>query len=251
MTPLYPPFLTEEEVLFHRMQTFHQQRVEAIAKGKSPLGQRKDGILVAHFIPIESARSRLRYEDTKLKEAASGISAFGSRGRSSRFNLDGIVSLDGHQVYRSYTQVFRDGKLEAAMSDASYEMRQRYVDPSNQHQPETGPRSLRDAICEKAVIDALGEYLRFCKTLEIPAPFIMFSALTGCDGIRICTDRSFCDLSEGAIDRTPAYLPEIEIPSLDIEPLTLLRPWCDTLWQACGMERSFNFDDNGKWRERR
>lgn len=251
MTSPLPPFLSEEEVLFHRMQTFHHQRVEAIEKGKSPLGHRKDGILVAHLIPVESVRSRLRYEASKLKEAASGISALGSRGKSSRFNLDGIVSLDGHEVYRAYSQVFRDGKLEAVMSDASYEMRQRYVDPSNQTQPETGPRSLRDSVCERAVIDALGQYLRFCETLGIPAPIMMFSAITGCEGVRICTDRSFSDMSYGAIDRTPAFLPEIEIPSLDIEPLTLLRPWCDSLWQACGMERSFNFDDNGKWRERR
>ena len=53
-------------------------------------------------------------------------------------------------------------------------------------------------------------------------------------------------------DRLPAaFFPEVEIGSLDEEPVKLLRPWCDTLWQACGMERSFNFDQEGKWRERR
>jgi hypothetical protein len=37
---------------------------------------------------------------------------------------------------------------------------------------------------------------------------------------------------------------------LDAEPKTALRPCYATLGQACGMERSFSFDQQGNWRER-
>jgi hypothetical protein len=251
MTSDFPPFLTEEEVLFHRMEAFHRQRVEVIENGKSPLGNRKDGLLVAHFVPVACVRSRLRFDSSKLKDAASFISALGSSNRNPRFNVDGLLSLDGHEVYRAYSQVFRDGRLEVVMSDVSYELPQRLAVTSGQRQPEAGRRCLRDSISEKAVIQALGEYLRFCKTLEIPAPIIMFSAILSCEGVRICSDRNYFDTPNVGIDRTPAFLPDIEIPALEIEPQTLLRPWCDTLWQACGMEKSLNFDEGGKWRERR
>ena len=62
---------------------------------------------------------------------------------------------------------------------------------------------------------------------------------------------TFREVSGHDIDRSPVFLPDIEITTLDADPLKLLRPWCDTLWQACGTERSFNFDQQGNWRERR
>ena len=46
------------------------------------------------------------------------------------------------------------------------------------------------------------------------------------------------------------FLPDVVIASLEAELKTALRPWCDTLWQACGMERSLSFDPQGNWRER-
>jgi len=61
----------------------------------------------------------------------------------------------------------------------------------------------------------------------------------------------FRDMSDHEIDRSPVFFPEVEIGALDAEPMKFLRPWCDILWQACGMERSFSFDKEGNWRERR
>ena len=86
--------------------------------------------------------------------------------------------------------------------------------------------------------------------IGLDVPIQMFSALVGCKGVRICTDMSFHDLADHGIDRSPVFFPKVEIGSLDKEPMKLLRPWCDTLWQACGMERSFSFDQEGRWRER-
>jgi hypothetical protein len=109
---------------------------------------------------------------------------------------------------------------------------------------------LRDSICEQAVFNTVAGYLRFCKPIGLDVPIHMFSALVGCKGVRIWTDLTFGDVSEHGIDRSPLFLPDIEIDTFDAEPAKLLRPWCDTLWQACGMERSFGYDKEGNWRER-
>jgi hypothetical protein len=61
----------------------------------------------------------------------------------------------------------------------------------------------------------------------------------------------FRDLSEFAIDRSPVFLPDVAIDSLDAEPVKVLRQWGDTLWQACGLDRSYSFDEAGNWHERR
>lgn len=249
MTLTVSPWLNEDEILFHRMESFHRQRVEWIANGQSPLGKRANGILVIHFIPVASVRSRNRFEGSILKDPAASISAFGSQGRISRFNADGILNLDSREIYKGYSQIFRNGQVEAAMCDVSYELRPDF--PSSSDQPQkTGPRALRDSTCEQAMFSAVVDYLQFCKKMKISAPIMVFSAIIGCEGVRICINIGFQDFSVTAIDRSPVHLPEFEITSFEEEPSTLLRPWCDTLWQAGGLERSSNFDQNGKWRER-
>ena len=61
----------------------------------------------------------------------------------------------------------------------------------------------------------------------------------------------FRDLSETAIDRTPAFLPELEIAEFKQAPNDLLHPWCNWLWQASRLDRSYNYDEDGKWIEPR
>ena len=235
-------WLTEDEALLHRMEAFHRQRVEAIASGQSLLGKCNSGVLVVHMIPRSCLRDRTRFEGAKLKEHGNLVPPLGGRGGYARFNVDGLLNYDGHQSLRAYSQLYRDGRLESVMAEVAFPM---------DRQQKNSVHCLRDSICEQAVFTTAAGYFRFCKALGLAAPLQMFSALVGCEGVRIWTDMTFREVSEHGIDRSPAFLPDIEITTLDDEPLKLLLPWCDTLWQACGMERSFNFDQQGNWRERR
>lgn len=244
MTSFTGPWLSEDEVLHHRMESFHRQRVEAVNGENSLLTVRGGGILVLHLIPQSCVFGRARFDGAKLKEHGNSVHAPGSRGSYSysRLNVDGVLNYEGRESVRAYSQLFRDGRLEAAMPEVSFPL---------ERQQKNGVHCLRDSTCEQAVFNTVGSYLRFCKGIGLEAPIWMFSALVGCKGVRICTDMSFHDMSEYAIDRSPVWFPAVEIASLDVEPMKLLRPWCDILWQACGMERSFSFDQEGKWRERR
>jgi hypothetical protein len=62
--------------------------------------------------------------------------------------------------------------------------------------------------------------------------------------------RSWDGLGDEAIERAVVFLPEFEIESLDIEPVTHLRPLFDCLANAVGLERSLNYDEHGNRRER-
>jgi hypothetical protein len=240
MTTILQTFLSEDEVLFNRMQTLHRQRVDAIASGQSHIGKRESGVLVVHLIPLSSVRTRTHIDIAKLKEHGRMVPALGSDGAQSRFNADGV--LRGYEEGGPYSQLFRDGRLEAAMPEIAFPI---------DRQQNGSPVCLRDSICEHAMFTTIGGYLRFCTAVGLGPPIQMFSAIVGCEGVRICTDWGFRDLSNFAIDRSPVFLPDLEIDSLDANPMKLLRPWCDTLWQASGIERSFNFDEQGNWRERR
>ena len=249
MTSLFPPFLTEEEILFHRMETFHRQRVEMIANGYSPLGKMKDGVLVIHLIPQSSVMTRLRFEATKLIQAGNALSVFAENGRyrTSRFNVDGLLLLESEREPQSWTQIFRSGAVEAASSAITFSTADPYLRKPDV--PTPNPQYLRDDACEKAVFQLVGDYCKFCNTVGIVPPVTMFSALIGCQGVQFHSQRGY-SLSLRSVDRSPAFLPEIEIERFDFDPMSQLRPWCDTLFQAIGFEKSPNFDENGKWHER-
>jgi hypothetical protein len=230
-------WLSKDELVFNRMATFHSERVGAVAVGSSPLHELQGGTLVVHLIPISSVSSRLQFEGNKLKEHGEHIRPLGGHGGYSRFNVDGYLNYNRDTGITAYSQIFRDGRLESAMTDIAY----------NQN----GAHVIRDIICEKAAFELASTYLKFCANIGLEPPIWMFSALVGCEGFRFEINRGFHDLSDRAVDRSPAYLPEIEILRLDIEPTSFLRPWCDTLWQAGGVQQSLNFDREGIRHERR
>lgn len=232
--------LPREEIIFQRMKNFHLQRVSAVASGDVPLQQRDGGILVLHLIPESCVFSHGSMDGAALKEHGCRIRPLGNHGGNIRFNVDGFLNQSGYQEVLAYSQLFRDGRLESAMSDVGY--------PVNQH-VENSPHAIRHGLVEHSVFGVVGDYLQFCKAVEFEPSVWLFSALVDCQGFRMATGR-FRDLS-GSVDRSPAILPEFEIADFETAPQHLLHPWCDYLWQATGLERSLNYDDEGNWHEPR
>lgn len=234
--------MPREEVIFQRMKDFHLQRVSAVEKADSPLQQRAGGILVLHLIPECCVFSQSKLDGDILKEQGTRIRPLGDRGGNTRFNVDGFLNYSGYEEVRAYSHLFRDGRLEAVMSDVGY--------PVDRH-TEKSPYAIRCGLIERSIFDVVHAYLRFCQEIEIVPPVWLFSALVECEGFRVMTDRRFHDLSDQAVDRSPAVLPELKIKELNNDPQQLLHPWCDWLWQAGGIEQSFNYDKEGNWHEPR
>ena len=225
--------LWAEELVHHRMVSYHRQRVEAIIGGDSPFRLKPGGRLIVHLIPAESVRSRKRFTASELKAHGNALRPLGEQSGRFRFNADGFVSYDGEGEIGAYTQLHRDGRLESVMTDATYE----------QH----GFKALRDGFIERAIFEVVGEYLRFCEGIGIAAPMWAFVALSGCQGVR---GKTWHGLGDEAIQSPVVFLPEFEIESLEIEPVTHLRPLFDCLANAVGLERSLNYDEQGSRRER-
>ena len=233
--------LSREEIIFQRMMDFHLQRISTVVKGEAPLDKHDGGILVLHLIPESCVVSRKVLDGPTLKEHGARIRPLGNHGGTTRFNVDGFLNQSGYQEVSAYSQLFRDGRLESVMSDVGY--------PVNHH-AENSPYAMRVGLVERAAFEVVGDYLKVCQAVEFKPPLWLFSALLECKGFRVAKGM-FRDLSNGAIDRSPALLPELEITDFEFDTQQLLRPWCDTLWQASGLERSFNYDQDGNWHEPR
>ena len=49
------------------------------------------------------------------------------------------------------------------------------------------------------------------------------------------------------IDRDVVLIPEIIIEEYDLNSPQLLKPILDSVWNACGFERSLNYTKDGEW----
>ena len=232
MNSISEGWLSTEELFHHRMEAIHRHRVEAINRGDSPFRLKPGGSLIVHLIPAESVPSRKRYTASNLKDHSNGLRPLGEQSGHFRFNTYGYSSYTGEREVTAYTQLYRDGHLEAVMTDTTYMQGRTKV--------------LKDSLCERAIFEVVGEYLRFCKGIGIALPVWAFVALTDCVDMRV---KTWTDLSDDVIHSPLVFLPEFEIDSFDIQPVTYLRPLFDCLANAVGLEQSLNYDKQGNWEQ--
>lgn len=227
-------WLSADELVLHRMESFHRERGRAIVAGDAPFPLVDGSKLVVHLIPEASERTRVRFTASDLKTQGGAVLPLGDQSGQHRFNEEGYASYSGHGKVGAYTQLFRDGRLEAVMADATYEQQ--------------GARLLRCGLCERAIIELLGQFLTFSQGIGVATPIWVFASLLGCRGVGVSTWHGF---HGEAIHRDLVFFPDIRVESLDIDPATYLRPLFDCLANAVGLERSPNYDEQGNRCERR
>jgi hypothetical protein len=231
-------WLSQEDLIFNRLLSFHRRRVDSLLAGSPPLCKPENGFIVVHLIPEDSIIGRTRFEGSELKARGSQIPALGQQvGYRNRLNADGLIELNGSEPARAFSQLSRAGWLESAMSDLVHKL--------------DGNSILRVTSCEQGMFWLVDAYLHFCKDIGIKPPIWLFATLVNCHGARLPTHPRWMNLSEAAIDRSLAHLPEMKITSYEDKAEKLLRPLCDSIWQAAGVERSLSYDKDGNWHEPR
>jgi hypothetical protein len=227
-------WLSREELILHRMRSFHRKRIEDLRIGQPRDKQEKDGKLLIHCIPEQAIMSRKRFTVSELRKHGEALRAPDSPYGNIRLNADGFACSEGPNGFGGYSQLFRDGRLEAVLSRASYHS-------ENAHY-------IVDTACERAILQATRQYLAFSKAIGIAPPIWMFCTLVNVEGAAF---RPHWGQEGHTIDRPVVELPETEIACLEIKVDTHLRPLLDCIWNAMGFEASPNYDDEGNYRERR
>jgi hypothetical protein len=152
---------------------------------------------------------------------------------NSRINLDGVVtfSVDRGSETKAYTQLFRTGAVEAVatlLDDGKV--------PFLTQQDETKLK------------DWLDGFLPMLGALGIEPPIYVFLSLVGVRGCRFhWRDPRLGSEEVGPLHEDMLVMPEMVIEHYGGETATLLRPLFDMAWNAFGLPRSFNYDDEGNW----
>jgi hypothetical protein len=225
--------ITREELCWLRLRLLHEDRCEVLRKDEQHVRLCDESRLVIHLLPEACWLERQEVSAAKLKHASESIKPLGGNSSNygtGRFNADGYLLQSGDTA-RCYTQLYRCGKFEAVMSDLYYE--------------ENGDGKLLRSWCEEAIISTLEGYLPFAKLIGLEPPFWFLTSVLGCAGVRIPINRAWGNISNHSIDRDVVRLPATKISAFDTNPGQHLRPVIDVLWNAAGLERSPNYDENG------
>jgi hypothetical protein len=99
---------------------------------------------------------------------------------------------------------------------------------------------------ERTLLEDLPRLLKGYQVIGVNPPIWAFLTITGVKGARIAT-RDYCGNNVYVIDRDILHLPEFIIEDLAADPIAMLRPTFDLVWNASGLTRSFNFDQDGRW----
>lgn len=226
---------TLSETITERIRNFRLDRISKILSDETPVPLSNNAKIVLHLVPIISFTPAQSYDLSEISANPGKMPPI-TGWNNSKHNFDGFLtySNDPQGVSRSYTQLFRNGIIEAI--DA-YTLRLRVNRPT-----------IPSISFEKKLIDALTSYLSILKILNVEPPAFIFLTLLSVKGFSMGIDPAKYILDDvHTIDRDILQLPEVVMENYDEKPERVLKPCFDSIWNACGFRKDFYYDDEGNW----
>jgi len=190
------------------------------------------------LVPLSAFGVNNQIDLEKAFAAQEELRPLDSMDRSSRINFDGFCSFHrGDEGCWSYTQLFRNGAIEAVKVDVLFSR--------------NGTILLPTLDFDISIFKVLPGYLSTLRKLDVPPPIVLMIALQGVRGARLGVAHAWTTYhNPPTIDRSVLELPEIIIENYGeaVEYQRAARPAFDALWNTGGYVRSRHFDETGAWK---
>lgn len=99
---------------------------------------------------------------------------------------------------------------------------------------------------EEEIINKSTNYVNVLKELHIESPIYSFLTILDVRGYVVPTDRMPW-VNTHPIEREILTLPEVKIDIHSFEPSKVFRYCFDSIWNACGISKSPNYNEKGEW----
>jgi len=214
-----------------RIRSFRMERLSTINSGETPVTISNVSKLVLHLIPLNSFSISTSYDLSLISQVYPR--PLYTSGWGGRYNFDGFVSYtyyrDTTTAY-TYVQLFRNGVFEA-------------VDTlllSEGHIPSVA--------YERELLEIIPYYLSLQERLGVELPILIMLSLLGVNGFEMAVDRTrFWHRNATSIDRDNVIVPETMINNFNDDVNKTMKPVFDSVWNAAGWPRCFNYDEEGNW----
>jgi hypothetical protein len=156
-------------------------------------------------------------------------------GMAPRFNFDGFINERGGDLNHGYTQVFRNGTIEATKAEIVRLVDQRRVIPG--------------LSLEQQFFEVLSGYIVGLRNVGVSPPIVLMITLEGAEGAKYAVYRNTFGDPQPPIDRAVLSLPECVVNDYgaDVDYHRAARPAFDALWNAVGYSSAQFFDNTGLW----
>jgi hypothetical protein len=262
------------DTLAQRLETFRKNRLDAIVEdhpklrletdwsdNKPSTDEERESLLVIHLQPFDSLKPGYAIDFIQAFPIESDLlrlSGDPAGEPSRRINFDGLLVTSSN----NFLQIYRSGTTEE-------------VDTGELTSDCNGNRFDVECIgateLDRAVIKGVGRRLAFLKLSGVRSPILVSVSLLNVMGCKLLLRRRFYVgnnpggmdfyLSRHTIDRPNLFLTGLVIDNLNELPLEqvgdlptgwrpvqrLLRPYCDSIWNAVGYPKSQYFDPESNW----
>ena len=238
------------EALSNRIKDFCLDRVNKVIVGDTPVPLPDGAKVILHLIPINYFLSshpiNLAFAEENYYRLSNLSSPNYSSPSSFRINIDGIVTfmVSRDESNLSYTQLFRDGSIEAV----SHFLLSKERD---------GQCLIPSIYFEQAIMDNCSRLLGFQRASGIEPPVVIFLTLAGVKGYQMGVSQGVLfqmmpRIANRIIDREIIQSPDVLIENYEgVDLPALLRPIFDSVWNAAGWVGSINYDERGNWSDKR
>lgn len=222
-----------------RLLEFRIDRIARLQSGERGMALHAPGQMLLQAVPLGSAMSG--FIMPSVQDAMNAFAPPGDPGATYRFNFDGLLihSSASHGPGRttSYTQVFRDGRIE--MARGGYV---RDIDRDG---------SVRRYVASGSLVTQLAAAVRRSvsgiRKCGIADPVAILISFLEAQGSRLPPQSSFSDASD-ELDRRDLLFAPVVIEAAHGADDRALEPVLDALWQAYGNEYCYpTRDREGQW----
>ncbi|NPD89221.1 MAG: hypothetical protein HGN29_10895 [Asgard group archaeon] len=216
---------------------FINERVKEIANNRTPVKIFDTAKIILHIMPESSINSDIKHDIEIVTRNPARLEPIKSIGVESSHTYDGFVTYtsDLTGLARTYVHLYKNGRIEAVECSLL--------------KPIVDRKEIPSVDFEKEIIEVIPKYVQILQLLNIKPPFFMFLSLAGVKDYTM-------KLNQNILGANPVPIEEDEIKTEEIyvkeywwfdDVPRLFRPAFDEIWNACGMFKSFNFDEDGNW----
>lgn len=232
--------IIEGAEMTERIRSFIGNRMSLIASRNCPVSIVRKPRFVIHVVPF-SAFSGASNEIVFTKETSNRIERCLSEQPKRRFNIDGVLvsDYDNSSLHEAYTQIYRSGIVESVDCGVSFT-------------ENNGTTSFAYNL-DGYIINTLARILTLLKSFDIDPPFYVYVSLAGVSDCALMPKNRYNFVHERRFfDRDVIRVPELELeeyPETIDELTSLMHPSMNTLYQGAGWLESFNYDDEGNYKQ--
>ncbi len=226
-----------------KIRSFRHERLEIIANGEGHRPLRGDGRLILHIAPLHAFTTTEKIDLSVVHTNHQIFMPIGATNTSPKYNFEGLRNERSGDDNYGYTQIFRNGIIEATKGNIIHERTPR---------PEEIPRFIPASHFEGQIFQHLPSYINGLQNIGVQPPLIIMLSLAGVNRIDYSDeDHARYEFDDDLIlfDRPQFLLPEcvLENYGSDTDYHMVVKPAFDALWNAIGKPHDPFFNDEDIW----